>query len=174
MAIHTLIIDHCALPWNLHVLESLADSSEPQESFPDDTTIKSYHQPSYPPHKTSVQSLEDELAQTSPDLKREEPLSPQNGDGLEESIHSDEERAWSNYQDTEGTSLTDEMMETILSTPMRAEVEMLQREKVMWGEEREKMEQAIKDVRAERESVERWVELRCGLWFFMFEYSNYV
>ncbi len=40
---------------------------------------------------------------------------------------------------------------------------MLQREKVMWGEEREKMEQAIKDVRAERESVERWVELRCGL-----------
>lgn len=55
------------------------------------------------------------------------------------------------------------MMETILSTPMRAEVEMLQREKVMWGEEREKMEQAIKDVRAERESVERWVGLRWGL-----------
>ncbi len=62
---------------------------------------------------------------------------------------------WSNYQDTEGTSLTDEMMETILSTPMRAEVEMLQREKVMWGEEREKMEQSIRDIRAERECVER-------------------
>lgn len=61
---------------------------------------------------------------------------------------------WFGYQDTEGTSLLEELMDPLLSAPMRAEVEMLQKEKEMWEEEREKLEQATRDVRTEKENVE--------------------
>ena len=61
---------------------------------------------------------------------------------------------WFGYQDTEGTSLLEEMMDPLLSAPMRAEVEMLQKEKEMWEEERGKLEQATRDVRTEKENIE--------------------
>jgi len=52
--------------------------------------------------------------------------------------------------------MTDEMMD-LWNTPMRAEVEMLQQEKHLWTEEREKLEETIRNTRAEREHLERSV-----------------
>lgn len=121
--------------------------------------MNSYRSPSQPSPPPNGQSLATELQQTSPNThqKQEPPPTLPEEDNEEGSSPSDNEEAWVGYQDTEGTSLTDEMMESILNTPMRAEVEMLQREKEMWREEQEKLQQTMSEVRADRDSVERWV-----------------
>lgn len=131
--------------------------TESHEGYPDDSPVNSYRQPSQPssPMPAGL-SLETELQQTTPNTQQQEqPLSPQ--DGSEEgTLPLDSEGMWLGYQDTEGTSLTDEMMdEMLLTTPMRAEVEMLQREKELWRDEQEKLQQTMRDVRADRDSVER-------------------
>lgn len=98
-------------------------------------------------------SLQEELQQQ----ENTGPTPPdQNGDSLEQSIENgDSEGIWFGRQDMEGTSLLDEMMDPFLTAPMRAEVEMLQKEKEMWEEDREKLKQAANDVRRDKESIER-------------------
>ncbi len=138
----------------------LTESPEPHEVYPDESPVNSYQSPSQSsPAPTRGQSLATELQQTSPNTHRQEQLlSSQDRDDEEGTIPIDKEGVWSGYQDTEGTSLSDEMMEsTIITTPMRAEVEMLQREKELWREEQETLQETMREVRAGRDSVERWV-----------------